>query len=147
MPLSFEIDVPINKDAGSAIRNAQRQRIEDAMSRGFSESLEHVPEDRGTLRHSGYEPTWRADGSSDWGYRANHALPMERGTRPFHPPTQPLVEWAKRVAGDPGLGYYVANVKIPEEGITAQPFAEPGAEAAKKWLEARGFSQYFEDEL
>jgi hypothetical protein len=117
------------------------------MTKGFAVSLEHVPEDEGGLRHSGFEPTWRSDGRIEFGFRSDHALPIEKGTQPFHPPLQPLLDWSERKTGDKGLGFYVALHKIPTEGITAQPYAEPGAEAAKQWLKSRGFSTYLDKEL
>jgi hypothetical protein len=63
---------------------------------------------------------------------------MEYGTPPFEPDTAPLVEWAERVANDPGLGYYLANVKIPQEGVDAQPYLRPAAERMAPFLENRG---------
>ena len=36
------------------------------------------------------------------GNYAPHAPIIERGARPFTPPLKPLLEWAKRVTGDPG---------------------------------------------
>jgi hypothetical protein len=71
---------------------------------------------------------------------------MEFGTQPYWPPIKPLVEWAKRVAGDPSLGYAVQQ-KIAEEGIDSQPYMEPSAEAVKRWLKANDFSKYLDREL
>lgn len=147
MPINIELDETVSKDASSAIRRAQRQRMEDAMDKGFAVSQEHVPEDRGTLRQSGFEPTWTKEGHIQWGYRAGHAMPMETGTQPFTPPLEPILEWSERVTGDKGLGYYVANVKIPKEGVDAQPYAKPGAEATKRWLKGNKFGDYLDDEL
>jgi hypothetical protein len=145
MALGFDIDVETSLDAAGAIRDAQRQRIEDAMDKGFAVSQEHVPEDRGTLRQSGFAPTWDGD-SIRYGYQANHAAPMEFGTQPYYPPIKPLVEWAKRVAGDPGLGYAVQQ-KIAEEGIDAQPYMQPSTEAVRNWLQTHEFSEYLDREL
>lgn len=150
MAFTVDIDVPTKKDAGSGIRKAQRKRLEQAMDKGFAFSQEVVPQDRGAgggLMGSGFEPTWVNEETIVWGYRANHALPMEYGTVPFHPPIQPLLEWSERKTGDKSLGFYVALHKIPTEGIDAQPYARPGAEATKKWLRSRGFGKYLEDEL
>lgn len=147
MVISVDAEVTKDKDASGAVRRGTKQAMEDAMASGFALSQELVPEDRGTLRHSGFEPTWRNDGSLVWGYRAGHALPMEEGTQPFYPPLEPLLEWSQRVSGSKGLGYYVARHKIPEEGITAQPYAGPGAEKASQYLQSRGIGGYIEDEL
>lgn len=145
--MEITVSHEISKNASEAVENAQRKRMQDAMDSGFARSQELVPQDRGTLLQSGFPPEWTRDNRIQWGYEANHALPIERGTIPFHPPIEPLVEWAERVSGDPGLGYYVANVKIPTEGIDASPFAGPGAEKTKKWLETRDFGSYLDDEL
>lgn len=147
MAFTIDLDVDISKDAGSGIRKAQRKRLEDAMDKGFAKSQELVPQDRGTLLQSGFPPEWVNSETLQWGYRANHALPMERGTVPFYPPIQPLLEWSERVSGGTGLGWYVARHKIPEEGIDAQPYAGPGADAAAKWLKARGIDKYLDDQL
>jgi len=72
---------------------------------------------------------------------------MEEGTDPFYPPVKPLIEWSERVTGDPGLGYYVAKHKIPTEGIDAQPYLEPGAEAAVDWFNRNSVSSYIEGEF
>lgn len=143
--IDVEIDLE-QKDASGAVDRGTRRLMEDAMDTGFALSQELVPEDRGTLRQSGYQPTWDGD-TLHWGYRAGHAWPMEEGTAPFYPPLQPLLEWAQRVSGDIGLGFYVARHKIPEEGIDAQPYAGPGAEKARQYLQSRGFEDYINDEL
>lgn len=146
MALSIELDKTIDKDASGAIRRAQRKRIEDAMDKGFAVSQEHVPEDRGTLRQSGFAPTWTGDGSLVFGYRASHAAPQEYGTQPFAPPLEPILDWAERVIGDRSAGYAV-HQKIQKEGIDAQPYMQPSAEAAKDWLKSNEFSRYLEREL
>jgi len=147
MVLSLNIDHTISKHASESIHTAQKKRLKDGMDKGFAVSQDRAPEDRGTLRQSGYQPTWKNDGSIEWGYRANHAMPMEKGTQPFQPPLQPLLEWSERVTGDKGLGFYVALHKIPESGIDAQPFAAPGAEATKDFLSSNSFKRYLDREL
>lgn len=146
MPVDFDISRELELKYPNAVREATRRRLEDGMSRGFQVSQENVPEDRGTLRQTAFPPEWDGD-TLKFGYTQPYAEPMEKGTQPFHPPIQPLVEWAERVAGDPGLGYYVATQKIPEEGIDAQPYVKPGAEAVKRWFDRRGFKEYLEQEL
>lgn len=146
MPVDISVSSELDVDYPGAVARAQHARLEDAMDRGFAVSQERVPQDRGTLMQTAVPPEWD-DGKIEFRYTQPYARPMEFGTTGFHPPTRPLVEWAERVAGDPGLGYYVANVKIPEEGIEAQPYARPGREAAKRWLEGNGFGRYLEREL
>jgi hypothetical protein len=119
------------------VMQAHRKRLEDAGELGFAISQNEVPVDRGTLKQSGFPPEFRED-DLVFGYTAPYAEVMEKGADPFHPPTKPLVEWAKRVAGDPGLGYYVANVKIPQEGISAQPYLQPAAERMQQYLDNNG---------
>lgn len=147
MVLNFKTDVTVSKDASGAIRAAQKHRLKDAMDVGFAHSQELVPQDRGTLLQSGFPPEEDNAGNLRWGYRANHAWPMEKGTEPFQPPIQPLLEWSERVTGNQGLGWYVATEKIPNEGIDAQPYAQPGVEKTKQWLNSRGFREYLENEL
>jgi hypothetical protein len=147
MALDISVDVPTSKDAGGAIDTGVRKWLEDGASVGFAQSQELVPQDRGTLLQSGFPPEWTTDGAIRWGYRANHAMPIEEGTAPFYPPLEPLLEWSKRVSGDTGLGYYVARVKIPEEGIDAQPYAEPGAEKQSRWYDANDIGRFIEDQL
>jgi len=146
MALNVSLNNTVSKDAGRAIKNAQMERIRDGMDKGFAVSQELVPQDRGTLLQSGFVVTGRDD-VVRFGYRAAHAEVMEKGADPFYPPIEPLLEWSQRVSGGLGLGFYVARHKIPEEGIDAQPYLEPGAEATKKWLKANSFGQYLEDEL
>lgn len=145
MPISIDIDVEVSKDASGAIRRAQRSRLQDAMARGFAESQELVPEDRGTLRMSGFKPTWDGD-SIRYGYQSRHAGPMEYGTEAYWAPIQPLKEWADRVVGDPSFGYYV-QWKIAQEGIEAHPFLRPSADSVKQWLQNNTFGEYLEREL
>jgi hypothetical protein len=119
------------------VLESHRDRIRDAADLGFSVSQERVPVDRGTLKRSGFPPEFRGE-DVVFGYTAGYADDMEYGTSPFNPETEPLVKWAERVAGDPGLGYYVANVKIPQEGIDAQPYLRPAADRMEPFLENRG---------
>lgn len=137
----------IDSNVTGALRRAQRRRAEDAMAKGFAVSQERVPEDRGTLRQTAVPPEWRAPDEIAFAYTQPYAQALEEGTQPFQPPVQPLVEWAERVTGDPGLGYYVALEKIPSEGIDAQPYAEPGADAVARYLDANPLGDYLDDEL
>ena len=147
MALNVSINQTVKKDAGPALRKAQKKRLMDGADVGFAKSQELVPQDRGTLLQSGFQPTETSDGAIQYGYRANHAGPMEFGTDPFQPPVEPLLEWSERVTGDKGLGYYVALQKIPEEGIDPQPYLRPGAEKQKQFYKANPLSQYLDREL
>lgn len=133
------------KDASGAVARAFRQYLKDGADSGFAESQQRVSVDRGTLLQSGFPPEWDGD-TLRWGYRANHAWAMEEGTDPFWPPAQPLVEWADRVLGDPGLGYAVQHT-IAKYGLDAQPYARPGAEKQAAWYRAMPFERYLKREL
>jgi len=137
----------VDNVSGKVFRGIERFLL-DGAQRGQNVAMEHVPEDRGNLRHSmaQFVPEVR-DGDVVWGSTAPHTLPIEKGTEPFHPPVEPLLRWSKRVTGDTGLGWYVATVKIPEEGIDAQPFLEPGAEAQKAWYSRNSIADYIDEEL
>jgi Bacteriophage protein of unknown function (DUF646). len=134
--LRVDIDDEIDVNAADVLQ-AHRDRIRDAADLGFSISQERVPFERGTLKDSGFPPEFRGD-DIVFGYTADYAEDMEYGTEPHNPPTAPLVEWAERVAGDPGLGYYVANEKIPREGVDAQPYLRPAFDRMKPYLENQG---------
>jgi hypothetical protein len=146
MVLNFDVSVEMDADVSGGVERAQKARLEDAMDKGFAVSQEKVPVDRGTLKQSGYPPTWNGQ-TLEWGYAAAHALPMEEGTQPYYPPLQPLLEWSKRVSGGLGLGFYVARHKIPTEGIDSTPYAKPGAEAAKRYLKNNQLGKYLEREI
>lgn len=143
------IGVSVSRDRftsnlGKKVAQAQRQRLEDAMGRGHSFSSEVVPEDRGQLRQSMFVPEWRGD-SLEYGATARQAAPMEFGTEPGHrPPTAPLVEWAERVADDPGLGHYLAKVKIPRDGVDAQPYLRPGLNVAERHIQNNSLGDYLD---
>lgn len=135
------------KNVSGAFDGAYRKWLKDGADKGFAHSQEEVPVDRGAagLQGSGFVPEFRGN-EIVWGYTAAHAEPMEFGTRPFWPPTQPLVEWGERVAGDPSVGFY-AQWKIAQEGITAQPYLNPGAEEQQRWYRENDFDDYMERRL
>jgi len=67
---------------------------------------------------------------------------MEKGTGPIPEAqidTQALIDWAERKGAGPALGIYVAEEKLPEEGITANPYLKPAAERMQAWIQNRGF--------
>jgi hypothetical protein len=143
--LGMETEVTKSKDASGAVRRANKRRLEDSADKGFAVSQDRAPVDRGTLLQSGFQPRW-VDGRLIWGYRARHAAPIEFGTEPFWPPIDPLLEWAERVAGDRGLGYYV-QWKIAQEGVDPQPYVRPGRDAQRRFLDSHDFENYLDDEL
>jgi hypothetical protein len=112
--LRADVDADIDVTAEDVLE-AHRKRIRDAADLGFSVSQERVPVDEGTLKTSGFPPEFR-DEDVVFGYQAEYAADMEYGTPPFEPDTAPLVEWAERVANDPGLGYYLATSRYRKNG-------------------------------
>jgi len=140
--IGIDVSTDINITAED-VRQAERQRRMDAATKGFAVSQELVPEDRGTLRQSGFQPELRGD-DVVYGYEAPYAEPMEFGTAPFTPPLRPLKEWAGRVLGDESLGYPVQQ-KIAQEGIDAQPFLRPSAEEANAWLDSHPLGEYLDE--
>jgi len=132
---SVELDVDVTAED---VYQAHRDRIKDAADLGFAVSREEVPFDTGTLKPSGFPPEFRGE-DVVFGYQARQAAPMEFGTEPGHtPPIQPLVRWAERIGKDPGFGVWVATQKIPEQGITPQPYLEPAADRMLPWLNNHG---------
>ena len=146
MALNVDIDVTVSKDASGAIDRGTKKFLRDGADRGFAHSQELVPEDRGTLRQSGFQPTWDSEGNLRYGYRAEHAPYMEFGTDAYWPPIGPLRDWAERVSGDPGLAYYVQQ-KIASDGIDAQPYLRPAARKQQQWYSSREIGNYIESEL
>jgi hypothetical protein len=137
----------VDNVSGKVSRGIERFLL-DGAQRGQNVSMEHVPEDRGNLRHSmaQFVPEVR-DGDVVWGVGGqSHAMPMEFGTDPYWPPIRPLIEWANRQGADKGLAYYV-QWKIAQEGIDAQPYLRPGAEAQSEWYSRNDMSEYIENEL
>lgn len=143
--IGADVSIETDVNATQAVTQANKRRLEDAMAKGFAVSQQEVPEDRGTLRQSGFPPTWQ-HGRLRFGYRANHAAPMEFGTPPFWPPAQPLLEWAERVLGDREAGYAV-QAKIAAEGVDEQPYVRPGRDAAVEYLRRHDFSGYLDGEI
>ena len=137
--LSAEVDARIDVSAADVLQ-AHRDRVKDAAKLGVAVADEKVPHDTGMLEASGFGPEWRGE-DMVFGYTARQAAPMEFGTEPGHqPPTRPLVEWAQRIGKDAGFGYYVARVKIPQEGIDPQPYLRPAAERMGPWLDNHGLN-------
>lgn len=145
MPVGFDVSRELDRDYSGAVRRAQRQRLEDAMARGFATSQEAAPEDRGTLKQTAVPPEW-SDGKIQYRYTQPYAKAQEFGTQPYFPPVKPLMEWAERIGKDPGFGVYVRD-KIAEEGIEPKKFARAGRQATKGWLDRHSFGEYLEREF
>jgi len=147
----YDVNVSANitEDIAGLTRDGLFRFLRDGAQRGQAVAMEEVPQDRGGLMHglAQFVPEDRGD-RVVWGVDDKpYALAIEEGTEPYHPPIEPILEWSKRVSGDTSLGWYVATKKIPEEGIDANPFLEPGAQAQADWYSQNDISEYIEDEL
>lgn len=136
--LKATTQIRTNVDTASAVERGITDGLLDAADAGFEVSQARAPVDRGTLLQSGYPPQVNTDGSIEWGYRADYAAAIDRGTGPFTPPLQPLIEWGRRV----GAIGAAAWQKIRREGIDAQPYVTPGIAAQNAKLRARGLGGY-----
>lgn len=149
MALSISVEADITTDVGRRTREGVRRFLEDGADRGHAEALDRVPVDRGTLQQAlaSFDPTWE-DGALRYGVQdLPYARAQEWGTDGYYPPLEPLLEWSERVTGSKGLGYYVARVKIPEEGITAHPYMTPARERQKSWYKSHSISEYVKEEF
>lgn len=146
--IGTEVRIRTNKDAAGAVRRGGREAMMDAATEGFRISQERVASqstDTGQLLRSGFPPEW-IDGSVVWGYAADYAQYVERGTRPHWPPVDALRGWARRVLGDESAAYAVA-AKIAQEGTDPAPFVKPGIDAMRARLAARGLKAAVSDNL
>ena len=135
--LRADVDLDVSIDTEDVLQ-AHRKRVKDAADLGFAVSQEEVAFDTGTLQQSGFAPEFRGE-SVVFGYTARQAEPIEKGTAPGHtPPIAPLMRWAERIGKDPGFGAWVATVKIPQEGMDAQPYLAPAADRMARWLNNHG---------
>ena len=142
MVLEVDAEVTLDVDAAAKVNQAHRARLEDALDRGFAESQDRVPVSSGSLLQSGYPPEWDGD-TLRYGYRADHAKPVEFGSQPHWPPIAPLKKWARRVLGDESAAYAVQQ-KIAEKGTPAQKFARPGRDMAKRYLAGHPLGEYLD---
>jgi len=146
--IASAVDIDLEEDIEDDISDGMYDFLLDGAQFGQNVSMERVPEDRGQLRMSlaQFVPEVR-DGEVVWGVGGQpHAAPMEFGTEPYWPPIKPLKEWARRVGGDEGLAYAV-QYKIAQEGITAQPYLRPGAEAQANWYRRHDLDTYVDDRV
>ena len=123
--------------------------MRDAADAGFAVSQDEVSHGATSgLSMSGVPPQWVGN-SIVWGYTADYAEYVEKGTRPHWIPLRAMPElkrWARRVLGNEGAAWAVRS-KIAQEGTEAQPFVQPGIDAMKRHLRQTGIVAYIEDEL
>lgn len=144
--IGADASLETNVNTGPAFQRARRAYLLDAGAKGFAESQERVPVDTGQLQQSGQPPQERQDGVVEWGYVADYAADVERGTPPHLAPFDAIRGWARRVIGSEAAAGPVWR-SIAKHGTDPQPFVEPGADAMRAWLRATPFSQYLAREL
>jgi len=146
--IGAEVDADIKTELEKGVTEGIRDFLKDGAQFGQNVSMERVPEDKGNLRMSlaQFVPEVRGE-AVVWGVGGQpHAAPMEFGTDPYWPPIQPLKEWAARVGGDDDMAYAV-QYKIAQEGITAQPYLQPGADAQADWYKRHDVEDYIDDRV
>lgn len=147
--IGTETRIETNKDGAAAVETGVKKRLMAAMDAGFARTQQVIAEeatDRGTLLQSGVPPFEREDGSIVFGYNAEYARFVDKGTRPHWPPIQPLLGWARRVLGDESAAYAVQQ-KIAEEGTEPVHFIRDGVQAVTAHLQARGIKDAIVEEL
>lgn len=103
---------------------------------GMGVSIRATPVDTGHLRRShAQQPTSYSGGAATggWGNAVPYAVYVEEGTRPHYPPLNALWGWAKRKGG---LDPFALQQSIGMWGTEAQPFMQPGYEAAESRVDA-----------
>lgn len=120
------------------------QIVQDGLQEGLTgirdvvagEAQDRAPTDRGTLglslypnHHSTLTETKR--NKAFVGSKLPYAAPQEYGTKPFWPPSQPLVEWAMRKGMTAGVGYAVQQ-SIAKHGIKEKRFLRDGLDEGMK---------------
>lgn len=134
--LKASVDARVDVSADDVMQ-AHRKRVKDAADLGVAVAREEVPVERGTLKASMFDPEWRGE-TIVFGATADHAEAMEEGTPPMEVPIEPLERWGERIGKGADFGRWVAEVKIPEEGINAQPYLKPAVDRMLPYLENRG---------
>lgn len=145
--LGAKVDINVDAEAGQKIQNGVEKYLFAGADRGFAEMTDKAPVDRGNLLKNMFSPEKEKERILHGVRDTSYARPMEFGTDPFYPPIKPLLEWSRRVSGGTGLGWYVARIKIPEEGIDAQPYARPARNKQISWYSSHSVREYIKDEL
>lgn len=111
--LEFEIGARVGR-VGKALRDAT---VDGALAT-MPHVVQETPVDRGEMAAAWAVKPYTSSSPTELRNDAPHAGIIERGTRPFWPPFEPLYEWAKRKAGDLALAGVVS--------IHAGAFSESG---------------------
>lgn len=165
----LSVQADITENIAGLTREAIFEFLRDGAEAGQAVALERVPQDDGDLlkNMAQFQPEAR-EGRVVWGVSdVPYALAIDQGTQPFTPPLRPLLEWADRTFSTernadevlqdldengwhPGIFNHPGAAvwsKIRSEGITANPYLTPGAEAQADWYKSHDPSEYIEDNL
>lgn len=149
MVINVSVNVSKIDNMGAKTRAGVIEYLKTGADKGVGVASDRVPVDRGAgggLLSGIFEPEVE-NNRVVWGIRdMPHARPIEEGTGPFAPPYEPILDWAERVTGDRGFGFYV-HWKIRQEGIDAQPYMAPGREAQLRWYRSHSASDFIDREL
>ena len=148
MVINVSVNVSKIDNMGAKTRAGVLEYLKTGADKGVAVASDRVPVDRGAgggLLSGIFEPEVEND-RVVWGIRdMPHARPIEEGTAPGHyPPLEPLQEWAQRIGKDKGFGWWVARVKIPEEGIEPQPYIAPGRDAQLRYYRSHDASDFID---
>lgn len=139
-----------NADTAEAFSRGIRRGLLDTAQAGFNTTQERIAAeatDTGQLLRSGFGPvvdeeTWEVL----WGYAADYAEWIDKGTDPHMPPVAALRGWARRVLGDADLAWAVAK-KIAREGTEGIHFVKAGIDTMKGRFGTVGLKSYVVEEL
>ena len=150
MVISVDIEVTKKEGLASRAQSGIMEYLATGADKGLAVASDRVPVDRGAgggLLGQMFAELDHANNRVVWGVRdAPHARAIEEGTGPFAPPYEPILDWAERVTGDRGFGFYV-HWKIRQEGIDAQPYIAPGREAQLRWYRSHSASYFIDREF
>ena len=133
-----------NHDAAAGVREGTDRALMDAATAGFDATQQAIAEratDTGQLLRSGVPPQRQPDGSVVFGYTADYARGVDKGTPPHMAPIDALRGWARRVLGDESRAGAVWR-KIAREGTEGVFFTRDGLDAIHAHLRSRGLSGY-----
>lgn len=125
--ISIKVKVQLNKEVTKDIMQKLDQGMDDLADAIFERSQELCPVDEATLKKSGHVEREFLD--KIIAYDAPHAPYLEFGTDPHHPPSAPIIAWAKRKFGlsdkeAQNVGWAIVQ-KIAKEGSDPHPFLRP----------------------
>ena len=130
--LEANIEIKINKEATEELLKKTDEALDDLADFVFARSQELVPVDEAMLKKSG--SVERLPLNKTICYDSIYSVFIEFGTEPHHPPSAPLISWAKRNLGlsekeARKVGWAIVN-KIAKEGTEPRPFLRPSLDEA-----------------